>query len=239
MNREIARPGPRPSGWLAQVWVLLRKDLFIEWRTREIFVTTSYFGLLVVLIFSFAFIAGGSRVAGYASGILWTALAFSGVLALGRVFERERDGACFRALLLSPVPRSAIYVSKLLGALSFMLISELVIVPAVFFFFSLALPEGGGGPLAGVLLLGTLGYAAVGTLLAAMMIRARSREMLLTIVLYPLVLPILIAGIKATNLLLDPTLETEALGVWVRLMIAFDSVFLVAALWVFEPLVTE
>ena len=223
---------------LADAWTIARKDLQVELRSREILLTMGYFGFLVVLVFAFSFPVGDVAVSAVAAGILWVSVAFAGTLGLSRVFEREREGDCMRALLLSPVSRPAIYLGKCLGVMVFMLAVEAIVVPAVAFFFNL--PVDYRTPhLLITLFLGTLGYTVLGTLLSAMLARARAKDVLLAIVLYPLILPVLIIGVKASTVLLEPRPDFQQLGVWMRVLGVFDIVFLVAGLWVFEPLLMD
>ena len=224
---------------LADAWAIARKDLRVELRSKEILLTMGYFGFLVVLIFSFSFYSNDAPISAVAAGILWVSVTFSGTLGLGRILEREKEGDCIRALLLSPVSRPAIYLGKTIGVLAFMVVVELVVVPAVDFFFNLRLSGEQVGLLALTLALGTIGYSVVGTLLAAMLLRARAKDVLLAIILYPLMLPVIIVGVKATSALIAPDLPMAEFIAWVRLLAVFDIVFLVAALWIFEPLVMD
>jgi len=219
------------------------KDLRVEWRSKEILLTMGYFGFLVVLIFSFAFFRDQRTVSSVAAGILWVAVAFSGTLGLGRAFEREREGDCIRALLLSPVARPAIYLGKAMGLFLFMVVVELVVVPAVIFFFNV--PEGadfGMGRfwrLSLCVLLGTIGYAIIGTLLAAMLLRAHAKDVLLAIIFYPIILPVLVVGVKATTALFEPEMELAQYGLLLKVLLTFDVIFLVASLWMFEALLMD
>lgn len=224
---------------LRDAWILAEKDLRVELRSKEIVLTMGYFGFLVVLIFSFSFVQGEVAISGVASGILWVSVAFAGTLGLSRIFEREKEGECIRALMLAPIHRNAIYLGKTLGVLALMIIVEAVVFPAVIFFFNLPLDLTRLGLLLLTLGLGTVGYAVVGTLLSAMLLRARARDVLLTIVLYPLVLPVLIVGVKASSALLEPQIPFTELATWLRLLGVFDVVFVVAALWIFEPLLMD
>lgn len=230
----------KPPSTLGAAWAVAQKDLRLELRSKELLMTMGYFGFLVVLLFAFAFSGGRSvPMPPLVAGILWTAVAFSGILGLGRAFEREREDDCLRALLLSPIPRASIYLGKALGVLVFMVAVELVVLPATFFFFNVRAPEGCLPWLLLVLSLGTVGYAVLGTLLAAMLAKARAKDVLLAVVFYPLILPVLVVGVKATTALLDPLEPTEALRVWVQLLGFFDLAFGIVALWIFEPLVTD
>ena len=220
------------------VWLVLRKDLTVEVRSLEIAYTTLFFAVSSVLVFAFALVREGRAPEGGAPGILWIAIAFAGTLALGRAFERERQAETLRALLLAPAPRPAIYVGKLLGILALLLATEIILLPLIALFFQAPLFA---HPfwLAAVLLTGTLGFAAVGTLFAAMLVRVRSRDVLLPVLLYPITVPVIIAGVRATDVLLQPELETALVRFWVALLIAFDVVFVTLALWTFEPLMTD
>lgn len=223
---------------LRDSWTIAKKDLQVEMRSKEILLTMGYFGFLVVLVFAFSFPAGDVAVSAVAAGILWVSIAFAGTLGLSRVFEREREGDCMRALMLSPVSRPAIYLGKCLGVMVFMLAVEAIVFPAVTFFFNLPIDHRTPHLLT-TLFLGTIGYTVLGTLLSAMLVRARAKDVLLAIVLYPLVLPVLIIGVKASTVLLEPRPDFQQLGVWMRVLGVFDIVFLVAGLWVFEPLLMD
>src|SRR5262245_19663046 len=215
------------------VWLVLRKDLTVEVRSLEIILTTLFFAVSSVLVFAFALVREGSAPEEGAAGILWIAVAFAGTLALGRTFERERQSETLRALLLAPAPRPAIYVGKLIGMVALLASAEAILVPLVAFLFQaplLAHPVWLGL----VLATGTTGFAAVGTLFAAMLVRARSRDVLLPVLLYPITVPVIIAGVRATSMLLQPELEVEVVRFWVAPLIAFDVVFVTLALWTFE-----
>jgi heme exporter protein CcmB len=212
------------------------KDLRIEARAREIVYAMVFFAALVVLLFAFAFTREGIADWNAVAGVVWIAVAFAGTLGLGRAMDREREGATLRALLLAPIDRSAIYVGKLLGITAFMLLAELCAVPLAALLFQAPLLDHAGA-LALLLLLGTVGYAAVGSLFAAMLLRARAREVLLGILLYPVVLPVLIAGTRGTQALLELPADLPTAWFWARLLFAFDLVFVTLSLWVYEPLI--
>ena len=220
------------------VWLVVRKDLTVEVRSREIAYTTLFFAVSCVLVFAFALVKEGRAVSDAAAGILWIAIAFAGTLALGRAFERERQSETLRALLLAPAPRPAIYVGKLVGIVALLVASEIVLIPMVALLFQaplLAHPFW----LAVVVVTGTIGFAAVGTLFAAMLVRARSRDVLLPVLLYPITVPVIIAGVRGTAALLEPELEIAIVRFWVALLLCFDVVFVTLALWTFEPLMTD
>jgi heme exporter protein B len=219
-------------------WLVLRKDIAIEAKSWEVLTTTLFFAVSCVLIFAFAFVKEGRAVDDAAAGILWIAIAFSGTLALGRTFERERYGETLRALLLAPAPRAALYVGKLLGMLALLGLAEALLVPLVALLFTAPMFA---RPLLLVALLGggTLGFCAVGTLFAAMLVRARSRDVLLPILLYPIIIPVIIAGVRGTAALLEATPDEPTAIMWIGILAAFDAVFVTLSLWTFEPLMSE
>lgn len=218
--------------------LVLKKDLAIEVRSREVLYTTVFFAVSCVLLFSFAFVREGAPLGEAAAGILWIAVAFSGTLALGRSFERERQGETLKALLMAPAPRPAIYVGKLLGMILLMAVTEVVLVPLIALLFQADLFARPAALLA-LLASGTVGFAAVGTLFAAMLVRSRTRDVLLPILLYPVTVPVMIAGVKGTSALLQPTPDEPIAWMWIGLLTSLDVVFVTVALWVFEPLMTD
>ena len=218
-------------------WLVVRKDVAVEVRSREGLFTTMFFALSCVLVFAVALVRE-KPLPEAAAGILWIAIAFSGTLALGRTFERERYSDTLRALMLSPAERPAIYLGKLLGILTLLIVMELLVVPLVALMFQAQLFDH-SLLLALLLLSGTLGFTAVGTLFAAMLVRARSRDVLLPILLYPITIPVMIAGVRGTAGLLDATPDVAMARFWIVLLLFFDVVFVTLSLWTFEPLMTE
>jgi heme exporter protein B len=219
-------------------WLVLRKDFTIEVKSREIVYTTVFFAVACVLIFSFAFVKEGIAPEGAAAGILWVAIAFAGTLALGRTFERERYNDTLRALLLAPAPRAALYIGKLLGMICLLAITEALLVPLVAFLFAAPL-FARVWLLAAILVGGTVGFSAVGTLFAAMLLRVRSRDVLLPILLYPITVPVIIAGVRGTAALIGPQPDEPTAVMWIGILTAFDIVFVTLSLWTFEPLMTD
>jgi len=219
-------------------WLVLRKDVAIEAKSWEVVTTTLFFAVSCVLIFAFALVKDGRAVDDAAAGILWIAISFSGTLALGRTFERERYGETLRALLLAPASRPAIYAGKLLGMVLLMLATELILTPMVAFLFHAAF-FARPWLLVTLLVLGTVGFASVGTLFAAMLVRSRTRDVLLPILLYPVTIPVIIAGVRGTAALMQAPPDEAVATLWIGLLISFDVVFLTLALWTFEPLMTE
>jgi heme exporter protein CcmB len=224
--------------FLRTVWLVTRKDLLIEVRSREIIYTTLFFAMSCVLVFAFGFVREGKALDGAAAGILWIAIAFSGTLALGRAFERERQSETLRALMIAPIDRPALYLGKLLGVLALLGVVEVVAVPLVALMFQaplFAYPV----LMIGLLVTGTVGFASVGTLFAAMLVRARSRDVLLPVLLYPITIPVIIAGVRGTAALLQVEPDLPMARVWLSMLFFFDVMFVTLALWTFEPAMTE
>ncbi len=224
--------------FLTAAWLVASKDLAIEWRTREIVYTTLFFAVSCVLVFAFGFVREGRPLDDAAAGILWIAIAFSGTLAIGRTFERERQNETLRALLASPIDRAALYVGKLAAVLVLLSAVECVIVPLVALMF--------GGPffaqplmLAALVVLGSVGFAAVGTMFAAMLLRSRSRDVLLPIVLYPITVPVIIAGVRGTAALLQTEPDFAVARAWAAMLVCFDVVFITLALWTFDAVMSD
>jgi len=224
--------------FLRTALLVLRKDFAIEIKSYEILSTTLFFAVGCVLVFAFALVKEGQAPPDSAAAILWIALLFSGTLALGRTFERERYGETIRALLLAPAPRPALYVGKLLGILCLLGLTEVLLVPLIALLFSAPLLER-LALLLPLLVCGTIGFAAVGTLFAAMLMRARTRDVMLPILLYPITIPVIIAGVRGTAALVGATPDEAAATMWIGILAAFDVVFVTLALWTFEPLMTE
>jgi heme exporter protein B len=224
-------------------WLIAKKDLVVETRSRELVLTTIFFALSVIVVFSFAFVRDG-QVLGEpgdaAAGILWVSLAFSGTLALGRAFERERQAETLRALLLAPCERAAVYVGKLIGLLGVLVAVEMLMVPLVAVLFDLPLLRGTtAGYLVALLATGTIGFAAVGTLFAAMLVRAHSRDVLLPVLLYPMTVPVIIAGVLGTAAVFAPEMDLGRAQTCLGMLVFFDAVFVTLALWTFGPVMSE
>jgi len=220
------------------VWLITRKDLLIEARSKEILFTTLFFSVSCVLVFAFGFVREGRAVEDAAAGILWIAIAFSGTLALGRAFERERQSETLRALMIAPIPRPALYLGKLLGIVLLLSAVEAIVVPLVSLMFQAPLFAHAWLTF-GLLATGTVGFAAVGTLFAAMLVRARSRDVLLPVLLYPITIPVIIAGVRGTAALLQADADLPMARLWLSMLVFFDVVFVTLALWTFEPVMTE
>jgi heme exporter protein CcmB len=222
-------------GFVRQTATLLWKDVVVELRAKELIYACLLFAAVLVLVFAFAFLGGERPGAEVSAGALWVTIALAGTLGIGRAFEREREGDTLRALLLAPSSRAALYLAKLTAICLLMVIIEVVAVALIALLF--AAPVAAELPLIALLLaLGTLGFAAVAALFGASLGRARSREVLLPLLTWPLVVPVLIAGTRATAELLGGEARASALF-WLKFLLVFDCIFVTLGLWVFEPIV--
>lgn len=222
---------------LRAAWLVCKKELRVEARTGEVVVTTGLFATLLAVLGALSLYVNPHSAIVVAPGVLWMALCFAGVLAMGRSWSREREHDVFTGLLLSPAPRAGIYLGKLCASLAFLGVVEAIVLVEVGVLFNLDLTSQ-LGPLVALLVLGTLGFAATGNLFAALGVRARGRDMLLAVIVFPIVAPVLLSGVVATRELLGGAPASEILG-WVRILAAFDVAFLTAGIVLFEPLVAD
>lgn len=225
----------RLPGWTAQALLVLKKDLMIEARTGEVVVTSGFFALLVVVLASLSLFGGPESALLVASGVIWLSVTFATVLALGRTWQRERGEAALDGLLVAPLSRSALFVGKALGILSFLVAISVIVIPLTALLFSLDLDKYGLGLFA-IALVALPGVAASGTLFGAMTVRTGARDLLLAVVLFPLVAPTLLAAVAATRELLGGV-PLGALGDYFQLMAVFDLVFVSGGVALFGSLV--
>jgi heme exporter protein B len=223
------------SSYLRALGAVVWKDLAAELRSRELLSAMLVFALLVILIFNFALELDAKARANVTSGVLWVIFAFAGTLGLNRSMSQEKDRGCLDGLLLAPVDRSAIYFGKALGNLIFMLVVEIVVLPVYSALYNVNLFHLG---LILVILLGSIGYVAVGTLLASMAVQTRTRDILLPILLFPVVIPVFIAAVKASSGFLQGIPMDEIMP-WLNLLVVYDVVFTALAFMVFDYIVEE
>ncbi len=221
--------------YLSTILAVIWKDLRAELRSRELLASMLVFALLVILVFNFALELNAAARQEVTAGVLWVTFAFAGTLGLNRSMAAEKDGGCLDGLLLTPADRSAIYFGKALGNLIFMFVVEAIVLPIYSLLYNTNLFKPG---LLLVILLGSVGYTAVGTLLAAMSVQTRTRDILLPILLFPLVMPVLIAAVKACSVSLLNLPFREMLP-WLNLLVVYDIVFIAIALMVFDFIVEE
>lgn len=216
--------------YLRAVGAVIWKDFRTEFRNRENLSAMLVFALMVILIFNFALELDLQARASLSAGVLWTTFIFAGTLGLNRSLAVEKDRGCLDGLLLAPVDRSVIYFGKAIGNLVFMLIVEAIVLPIFSFLYGFNVFQPG---FLGVVILGSIGYAAVGTLLSTMVVQARTRDILLPILLFPLTLPVIIAAVKASQGFFQ-SLPLDEFIVWVNILIAYDLIFIAVAFMVFD-----
>jgi heme exporter protein B len=214
------------------------KDLRIELRSREIVYTMAFFAGLLVVIDAFAFPHDERAIKAAAPGMLWVALAFAGTIGLGRAFDREREHDTLRALLLAPVPRLAIFLGKAIAICVLVLVVAAVAAPLLALFLDAPLFDSPGWLVLSIVL-GAIGFSVIGTVFAATLLKVRSRDVLLPVVLYPLLIPLFVSGTKVTAQLVKDVPDFGQVSYWTSFLGIYDGAFLVLSLWIFESLVIE
>jgi heme exporter protein B len=235
ITKETTRPIPTAPSFVKAMFAVVQKDLAAEFRSRELLSAMLVFSMLVILIFNFALELEPDIREKVTAGVLWATFAFAGTLGLNRSMAIEKDRGCMDGLLLAPVDRAAIYFGKVISNLIFMLIVEVIVLPLYGVLYGVNLFQFG---LIGVILLGSIGYTAVGTLISTMTVQTRTRDVLLPILLFPVTIPVLLAAVKASGGFLSGTEFSEIL-VPLNLLIVYDVVFIAIAFMVFDYVVEE
>jgi len=220
--------------YVRRAWIVLWKDVLIEGRSKETLNALVFFALLLLFLFEFALGGDRERLAAALPGLLWLGFVLSGLLGLGRTFLIERENDCWDGLLLAPGDKSAIYLGKLAGNLLLMGVVEALVLALFTLFYNVDL-EGALPSLALVIGLGTLGFAAVGTLFAAMTAHVRARELLFPVLFLPVLVPLLLGAVRAT----EAVLRGDSLGSvahWLRLLAAADVIYVAVGVLTFDVL---
>ena len=225
------------TGLLRDAWVLARKDLALELRTRTGLVSAVVFTALVLTVFNFGRDPTAVPVIDLAPSILWVTFTFAGVLSLNRAFQLELENQALEGLLVSPIDRRALYLGKLIANLGFVTLVEAIGLPLFALFFNVPLLDV-LLPLAGLILMATVGFVAVGTLLSALVIRVRFAELMLPVLLLPFMIPPLVGAVQVTARLMSGRPLSEVLG-WLKLLLAYDIVFVSLAMLLFPATVDE
>ena len=223
--------------YLNQVGAIIWKDFAVELKTRELFVSMFIFAVLVILIFIFSVdlsIVNSNQVG---PGVLWVAILFSGTIGLNRSFMLEKENQCIQGLMLAPIDRSAIYFGKMISNLAFLLIMEAFILPIFMIFFNVDLISH-IFPLLFVILIGTIGFSALGTLLSSLSANLKTRDIMLPILLYPLMVPIAIASVKMTSQVLLGE-ELSSVMKWIGLTLCFDIIFIGVSIMTIDHILEE
>lgn len=228
-------PVERNPGYIRTVGAIIWKDLSAEFHSRELISAMLVFALLILLVFNFAFDLDIQTRQSAVAGVLWVTFIFTGTIGLNRSMAGEKDRGCLDGLLLAPVDRSAIYFGKMIGTLIFMLIVEIIVIPVFSVLYNFNLMD---LRLGWVIFLGSLGFSTVGTLLSTMAVQTRTREILLPILLFPVIIPVLTAAVKAT-LGIFQGMAVADLTVWINMLGAYDVIFLAVGWLAFDFIVQE
>jgi heme exporter protein B len=207
-----------------QVLVILAKDLRAEMRTKEAINASLAFALVILLILSFAFDPSEETTREISGGLLWIVFTFAGTLVLNRSFARELPNDCLDALIAAPVPRAALFAGKALASYVLILAVEIVALPVFGIFYNVRWARQ-FWPLVLVLLLGTWGLTAIGTVFSALTVNIRLREVMLPLLVYPLMIPLLLGAMQLSALLVSGQPITGDMTVWLRLLVGFDIIF--------------
>jgi heme exporter protein B len=223
--------------YLNQIAAIVWKDFVTELKTRELLSAMFIFALLVILIFIFSINLSIVKASEVGPGILWVAFLFAGTIGLNRSFMLEKENGCLMGLMLVPADRTTIYFGKLISNLIFLSIMELFILPLFMIFFNIDLLSH-LGPLLVVVFLGTLGFCALGTLLSSLSANLKTREIMLPILLYPLLIPIIIGAVRMTGQILDGT-ELADMMKWVGLTASFDIIYIGVSIMTIDHILEE
>ena len=215
------------------------KDLLMEFRTKQMLNSMVIFSLIVIVIFNYTFsnILFNIKVEDIAPGILWIAFTFAGMLGLSRSFSSEMEEGCLDGLKLCPVDPSTIYLGKVVSNLVIMFLIEAIIVPMFIVLFNFSVVKGLAGLIV-IILLGTIGFILVGTLFSALTVNVRTREILLPVILFPIIIPLIMSSVMATQKVLSTGDLFSAIDE-IRLLIVYDLVFFIAAQLVFEYVIED
>jgi len=223
--------------YMLQVGAIVWKDLITELKTRELFSSMFVFSVLVILIFIFSINLSIVKATEVGPGVLWVAFLFAGTLGLNRSFTLEKENGCLQGLILTPADRTTIYFGKFLSNLVFLLIMEAFILPLFMVFFNVDI-LGHLGPLLLVVFIGTFGFCALGTLLSSLASNLKTREVMLPILLYPLMVPIVIGSVRMTGQVLEGA-ELATMMDWVGLTLCFDAIFIGVSIMTIDHILEE
>ena len=223
--------------YINQVAAIVWKDLITELKTRELFSSMFIFSLLVIIIFIFSINLSIVKASEVGPGVLWVAFLFSGTIGLNRSFVLEKENDCLQGLLLAPVDRTVLYFGKLFSNFIFLLIMEAFILPLFMIFFNIDLISH-LFPLFYVIFLGTLGFCAIGTLLSSLSANLKTRDIMLPILLYPLMIPVVIGSVKMTGQVLAGEPLSDMMN-WVSLILCFDVIYIAVSIMTIDFILEE
>ena len=221
-----------------QTATILMKEILSEYKTKDVLISMLLFGLLVILMFNFAFEPDSEEIRNFGPGLLWMTFIFSGLLGMNRTFAGEKENKVLEGLMLAPISWNSIYLGKMLANLLFMLLAESIILCLFSLFFNYAIWSRIEW-MAIITFLGTLGFSAVGTLLAAVSMNTRMSEVMLPILLLPLALPVILSVVLATTANFSSPTEQNSMIFWIKVLIAYDVIFITVPLMLFDYVLEE
>ena len=223
--------------YINQVAAIVWKDFITELKTRELFSSMFIFALLVIIIFIFSIDLSIVKVSEVGPGVLWVAFLFAGTIGLNRSFMLEKENDCLQGLLLAPIDRTVLYFGKLLSNFVFLLTMEFFILPLFMIFFNVDILSN-ILPLIYVIFIGTLGFCAIGTLLSSLSANLKTRDIMLPILLYPLMIPIVIGSVRMTGQVLTGEPLSELMN-WVSLTLCFDIIYIAVSIMTIDFVLEE
>lgn len=216
---------------------ILWKDIINELRTKEILLSMAAFSVVLVVIFNFSLIINKDNITNLVPSLLWISIIFVGTLGLSRTFAIEKENCAITGILLSPVDRSMLYLSKVISNLLYILIIQFLLLFLFVVLFNINI-SGGLGTLILIMFLGAVGFSALGTLFSTMAINTKLRELLLPVILFPVIIPVIINAVRATSVIFNGGGYAE-ISPFLKILICFDIIFLVTCALVYEFVVEE
>jgi heme exporter protein B len=216
---------------------ILWKELISEYRSKQTFLTTLFFGVLVLVVGNFSLSAAGEQFPLFAPGVFWISFLFSGVLFLNHVISIEKEEDTLAGLLMSPVPAGDIFVGKLLSAVLFLTCLELVLIPFFHILFNFNFSTNSIW-LFVVTILAAFGYCSVGVLFSTMSLRVKNRDILLSAILFPIMIPLLVMSVKASIILLNHFKMAQFYS-WLKFLVCFDVIYVVLSYWLYSWILEE
>lgn len=222
---------------MSAVQTLLRKDLLTQYRSKHAFVTTAFFGLLVLVVGNFSLSTAGEQFALFAPGVLWISFLFSGLLFLSQIVSLEKEENTLSGLLMSPVSPGQIFLGKMLSAVIFLTCLQAILIPVFHILFNFAFTINTLW-LYLLMVLAAIGYCSLGVLFSTMALTVKNRELLLSAISFPVMIPLLIMAVKASIILLNNFAMTQFYS-WLKLLVCFDAIYVVLCYWLYAWILEE
>jgi heme exporter protein B len=216
---------------------LIKKDLLIEYRSRQVFITTLFFGLLILVVGNFSLSTAGQMTTLHAPGVLWISFLFSGLLFLNHILQMEKEENTLYGILISPATPGHLFLGKMLSASIFLIGLEVILLPVFHLLFNLSLSVNTLWLLL-VIVLTSLSYCSLGVLFSTMSLGLKNREIILSVILFPILLPLLVIAVKASIILLNDLKMTQ-FYFWLKMLISFNVIFVLASYWGYFWIVEE